>query len=333
MELNEYNPKTLKVLAYFVMITGPILFLFGLLLLIYYPILGLFCGCFSVFAIVQSNKWRKIANERINKPTITTYNHADDYPSDFVVFDFETSTFNPDLGEILQVGAIKYENCVPKYKFVSYCKPTRPIPKKASEVNHIYNDTVADAPEPEDVLERLVRFIGDYTLVAHNAPFDMKFLQTYLNYYGMPLVDNKVIDTLTISRNFLDLPNHKLETIKKHYKMNVVSHDSFADCKVCARLYIDYYNYINPEYDEITDDIYTCFIDGAGTNFSDKLRTSIEQACSDNGGRCYKTAAKSAKYAIIAADYYQNKDRVDHWHDKGYKVTTIEKLTNYLNLS
>ena len=87
-----------------------------------------------------------------------------------------------------------------------------------------------------------------------------------------------------------------------------------------------------PIFDEITDDVYKCYIDCSCDPIHDVLREGIEKKCLENGGRCYKTVAKSVKYIIIANDSLKTYERTMHWKDKGFKVTTIEDFTKYSNL-
>ena len=240
---------------------------------------------------------------------------------------------NAGTDEILQIGAIKYDSGVETQRFMMYSKPTKPIPKEVSKINGIYANTVTDAPGIKTVLEKFIEFIKDYTLIAHNASFDMGFLQTFLNSNDMQAINNDVIDTLYLSRIHLNLPNYKLQTIKQHYGIDVASHEALSDCTVCATLYLDYLNYINPQYDDITDEAYKCFIDDAGDPISDNMRAILDKKCKDNNGKCYRTPAKSAKFAVIVSDLYKNADRVEHWRKIGYKVTTLDELLKHWGLS
>lgn len=274
----------------------------------------------------------RIAPHQKKRESITKYVYSDEYPKDFVVIDLETTGLDAEYDEIIQIAAISFKNCVEINRFMLMVKPTIPIPKQASEINHIYDSMVADSPNIHDALTRFVDFIGDSTLIAHNASFDLKFLQTFLTDCEMNTLTNPVIDTLSLARSFLNLPNYKLQTIKEHYNIDVQSHEALSDCIVCSKLYIDYLHYANPIYDDITDEAYKCFIDDSSEPISDTMRGIIEKACSEHGGRCYKSAAKSVKYVVIANEYQQNGNRVDYWHEKGYKVTTLERLMEYCNL-
>lgn len=88
--------------------------------------------------------------------------------------------------------------------------------------------------------------------------------------------------------------------------------------------------------DPITDDIYWCYIQGSPDadlqkKFA-KLTSTIAKKCDEHGGRLYKTAAKSAKYAIMADYRYYTDDNFDYRREAGYKVVTLEQAVNYMGL-
>lgn len=88
--------------------------------------------------------------------------------------------------------------------------------------------------------------------------------------------------------------------------------------------------------DPITDDIYWCYIQGSPDadlqkKFA-KLTSAIAKKCDEHGGRLYKTAAKSAKYAIMADYRYYTDDNFDYRRASGYKVVTLEQAVNYMGL-
>ena len=371
-KIYNYSPKVINFFAVILLILAHFLLFLNLVMLTVSVIMGLIGIAISVLFFAVSFKWFKIAREKkagtfdIEKylknieiisedkgaavtlkyddsrpikrsskmrSVITQYTHADEYPNSFVVFDLETTGLNAGADEILQIGAIKYDNGVETQRFMMYSKPLKPIPRAATKINGINAKTVANAPDIKTVLERFIEFVGEYTLIAHNASFDMEFLQTFLHACGMPIVDNAVIDTLYLSRIYLHLPNYKLPTIKEYYEINVDSHEALSDCIVCSIFYLDYWHYINPQYDDITDEAYKCFIDDAGEPISDAMRAILDKKCKDNNGKCYRTAAKSANFAVIASKFHQNSNRVEQWRERGYKVTTLDALLKHWELS
>lgn len=88
--------------------------------------------------------------------------------------------------------------------------------------------------------------------------------------------------------------------------------------------------------DPITDDIYWCYIQGSPDanlqNKFTKLTAAIAKKCEEHGGRLYKTAAKSAKYAIMADYRYYTDDDFSFRRENGYKVVTLEQAVEYMDL-
>lgn len=358
----EYPPTTIKSFSIITLILSILLCLLSLLLCLVIPFAGLLGIIFSIFLFCVAKKQRNIAEQletgtfsppsevtvkqpnpgikNVKKEVINFYNTPEECINTFVVFDLETTGLDASYDEIIQIGAIKYIDGVEAARFSTYVKPNVPISKSASKVNHIYASTVASAPDISVVLPQFVEFVGDYDLVAHNSAFDMKFLQTALNCTGMNILRNNVHDTLDYAKDILSLPDYKLSTIKKYYNIHISSHDALNDCLICSRIYLDFFNYyidcVIPKYDELTNDAYRCFLDTTGTidndNISDTFRGIIEKKCIENGGKCYKSAAKNAKYAIIAGSLNKNNNRVRYWHEKGYKVNEINEFVKFLNL-
>jgi len=157
----------------------------------------------------------------------------------FIVLDFETTGLSNKTDEIIQVAAVRYENFEEKEKFVTFVKPSKRIPYDATEINGISNDDVKDAPSIKVILPKLLEFLKDDVIVAHNASFDMKFLLSAMYKEKIEYRKFKAIDTLALSRKHIDFTkNHKLPTLKSFLKLNhLKSHDALHDCYVTAELY------------------------------------------------------------------------------------------------
>lgn len=167
-----------------------------------------------------------------------SYNRVESAPDDYVVFDTETSGLDPTKDALLEIGAIKYINNVEADRFQTYLKTSKEIPPNVSKINGITAETLKDAPPPRVALKNFLAFIGDLPLVAYNADFDMRFLQINYQKRLNTRVENEVIDALPLAREYLyELPNKKLETIKRHFGINVGSHNAIDDCIVTNHLY------------------------------------------------------------------------------------------------
>ncbi|KXZ40049.1 DNA polymerase-3 subunit epsilon [Alkalithermobacter thermoalcaliphilus JW-YL-7 = DSM 7308] len=285
-----------------------------------------------------------IISKEINSPV-----YSDKVYKNFVVLDFETTGLDPNTDKIIEIAALKYIDRSLVDEFVTLVNPEITIPKKITKINGITDDMVNDKPTIKEVLPSLLQFIGDLPIVAHNAPFDARFLKyAVLNNFGEDSIENNFIDTVKIAREiYPNLTNHKLTTIKEHLNINLSSHRAYNDTLVTAQIYLDYskkkineYNSQIPIFDQIDEDIYMCFIThksgmnekfGTSEDFC-KLEEKISEICKKNNGRHYKAASKNVKFAIIFNYLNRTKSCVDTLRNKGYKVTTFEEAIKFFEL-
>ncbi|MDO6353569.1 3'-5' exonuclease [Caloramator sp. CAR-1] len=269
--------------------------------------------------------------------------------NEFIVLDFETTGLYPETDKIIEVSALKYKDGIKVDEFHTLINPKIKIPSEITMINGITNAMVKNKPTLQVVLPNLLEFIGDLPIVAHNAPFDAKFLKYAVLYtYGEDTVNNEFIDTLNIAREIYPrLVNYKLETIKKYLQLNLESHRAYDDTLVTAQIYLDYckkkreeYMSQIPTYDPIDEDIYKCFIAhksgmnekiGTWEDFY-KIEEKIAEICNEHGGRYYKSSSKNAKFAIIFNYTNRTKSCVDTLRNKGYKVTTFEEALKFFGL-
>lgn len=136
--------------------------------------------------------------------------------SDFVVLDFETTGIYERFDEIIEVAALRYKDNSYVESFHTLIKPTTPISKYITSINGISNDMVENSPTISEIIHKLISFIGDSIIVAHNAQFDLKFLKANALIYNID-VRNHYICTLSVSRKmYPELANHKLVTVANH---------------------------------------------------------------------------------------------------------------------
>lgn len=247
----DYKPEALKklstvilVLSVLIIITSFCIMPIGILFLVFGLILFYFGNTYrKVVKAYRSNQTIPIPVSRTDsaadqltfRTVIHEYNNCSSYPSSFTVFDLETTGLDASTEKIIEIGAIKYREGIESDRFQTFVNPQKPIPQSASNVNHIYDNMVKGAPLINEVLPQFMAFIGSDVLVAHNASFDIKFIQTELS----RRIDNEVIDTLALSRRCIKaLPNYKLETLKAYLHMDEPSHRAIDDCNVTAKLYL-----------------------------------------------------------------------------------------------
>ncbi|RPE67777.1 DNA polymerase-3 subunit epsilon [Tibeticola sediminis] len=160
----------------------------------------------------------------------------------YCVFDTETTGLNPSAGDaIIQIGAVRVVNgrVLRQESFEQLVDPGRPIPAASIPIHGITPEMVAGKPRIENVLPAFHRFATDAVLVAHNAAFDMKFLQLLEPRTGLRF-DHPVLDTLLLST--LVHPNeesHRLEALAERFHIPVVGrHTALGDALVTAEVWV-----------------------------------------------------------------------------------------------
>lgn len=130
----------------------------------------------------------------------------------FISIDVETTGLKTGGGDIIEVAAIKWIDFHPVSMFTTLCKPRNPIPASATAVNHISNEMVENSPDFKKIVPDLENFISNLPIVAHNAPFDLKFLYVC----GLSSVETcNAYDTLELSRTIVrDYDGAKLDSYK-----------------------------------------------------------------------------------------------------------------------
>lgn len=157
----------------------------------------------------------------------------------FVAVDVETTGLSPLTSELIEISAIKYKDGTKLETYTSLIKPIQPIPDKITQLTGITNTMVKEERPVLEVMREVIDFIRSYPIVAHNAPFDVSFLQMYSNH---SFTKNKVIDTVKLGRMmYPQLMNHKLGTIAKHIGIKENGfHRAEFDCECCAKIYLAY---------------------------------------------------------------------------------------------
>ncbi len=164
-----------------------------------------------------------------DKKEIVSGNIEEKGLGDFVVFDIETTGLSPKNDKITEIGAIKIKSGEIAESFSQLINPGRPIPELITNLTGISDEMVFDKPSIKEVLPKFKEFIGDATLVAHNASFDMGFIRENNKDSAYP-IGNPVLDTLELARAvFPNLKSHKLNLIAKHLKVDLLNHHRAVD--------------------------------------------------------------------------------------------------------
>lgn len=163
--------------------------------------------------------------------------------TEFVVFDLETTGAKaPPFSRITEIGAYRVKNGKIVGQFQSLVNPEMPIPPFITALTNISDEMVKDAPKFRDVIRDFLDFIGDSVLVAHNAHFDMHFLnhEIGLIYEDYRLI-NPCLCTVHLSRKLLPhVDNHKLKTVAEYYSVQLVNHHRAGpDAHATAEIFIN----------------------------------------------------------------------------------------------
>jgi len=143
----------------------------------------------------------------------------------YVVFDVETTGLSAIYHKIIELAAVKVKNGEIIDRFEAFANPHETLSSTTIELTGITDDMVRDAPEIDSVLEKFHEFAGNDVLVAHNAQFDMGFLNTGYERAGLSKAANATVDTLELGR-FLypHMKNHRLNTLCKAFNIELTQH-------------------------------------------------------------------------------------------------------------
>lgn len=155
-------------------------------------------------------------------------------PRDFIAFDLETTGFAPPC-KIIEIGAVKVVNNKIVEEYQTFVNPCCVISRNITCLTGIDQKMVCNAPEIREALPHFIRFIGNMPIAAHNASFDMQFINYEAKKLGCSIT-NQIIDTLALSRRYYPgLENHKLNTVARYIGViNQREHRGLYDAMVVA---------------------------------------------------------------------------------------------------
>ena len=155
----------------------------------------------------------------------------------FCVLDLETTGFSFRTEKITEIGIMKVKNGEVIDEFSCFVNPEKPIPPRVVEVTNITDEMVKDAETIDKVMPKLLEFVGDSVLVAHNADFDIGFLKHNCAELGYKL-DNTYIDTLRLAKQlFPTYKKYKLGIIAENLGIKVeVAHRALDDVDTTVKV-------------------------------------------------------------------------------------------------
>ncbi len=159
--------------------------------------------------------------------------------SSVVVFDLETTGFNAENCQIIEIGAVKVVDGSLVETFQTLVNPGVPIPEEITNLTHISNDMVVGAPTIEQVLPDFFKFAYGSVLSAYNISFDYSFIKHY-GFKLRLLFDNEQIDTFKLARDKIpSLSNYKLGTVVNALNITLNNaHRALADAYATAKVFV-----------------------------------------------------------------------------------------------
>jgi DNA polymerase-3 subunit epsilon len=162
-----------------------------------------------------------------------------------IVFDTETTGLDPLTGDrLVEIGCIELVNRFPTGNtFHRYLNPERDVPEPAFRVHGLSVDFLKDKPLFAHVVEELVAFLGDAPLVAHNAMFDLTFLNAELARAGKAAISReRLVDTLMLARRKHPGGSNRLDDLCLRYRIDNsrrTKHGALLDAELLAEVYIE----------------------------------------------------------------------------------------------
>ena len=162
-----------------------------------------------------------------------------------IVIDTETTGLEAHAGDrIVEIAALELINGVKsEHTFHYYINPERDIPDSAFRVHGISNEMVLDKPKFLDVVDEFISFIGNDPIIAHNAEFDLGFINAELRRVGRgALEQNTIVDTLALARKKFPAKSNSLDALCNRFgvdRSRRVKHGALIDAEILAEVYTE----------------------------------------------------------------------------------------------
>ncbi|MPZ58851.1 MAG: DNA polymerase III subunit epsilon [Rhizobiales bacterium] len=162
-----------------------------------------------------------------------------------IVIDTETTGLDPYLGHrLVEIGCVELVNRIPSGQvFHRYVNPERDIPAEAFAVHGIDGERVRNERIFAEIVDELAEFLGDAPLVAHNAMFDLGFLNAEMQRCGKPEVAReRMIDTLLLARRRYPGGANRLDDLCARYRIDNsrrTKHGALLDAELLAEVYVE----------------------------------------------------------------------------------------------
>jgi len=147
-----------------------------------------------------------------------------------IVLDIETTGLDYTKEKMVEFAAIKLENGKIKDTYETLINPQQHIRKSSIAIHGITEEMVKNSPKEEEVIEKILNFIGDYPIVAHNAIFDYTFLnESSLRFFNKELTNPRIDSQQMFKEVYPDLDSHGLEALTKKFNVELINHHRAMD--------------------------------------------------------------------------------------------------------
>ena len=161
-----------------------------------------------------------------------------------IVFDTETPGLDARSDRVVEIGAIELINHIPTGRsFHRYINPERPMPVEAFRIHGLDDAFLSDKPKFAEIADEFLEFVADARLIAHNATFDMAFINAELGRLGKPpLTDDRIVDTLMLARRKFPGSPASLDALMARFGVDAsrrTLHGALLDSELLAEVYIE----------------------------------------------------------------------------------------------
>ena len=162
-----------------------------------------------------------------------------------IILDTETTGLDPKMGHrLVEIGAIELINHTPTgVNYQTYINPERDVDPGAQEIHGLTNEFLKQHPAFADISTEFMNFLSDSTLIIHNAPFDLAFINMELDRLGVaPISSERVIDTLVLARKKFPGAQANLDALCRRFAIenrHRELHGALVDAALLADVYIE----------------------------------------------------------------------------------------------
>ena len=161
-----------------------------------------------------------------------------------IVLDTETTGLSPANGDrIVEIGCVELVNFIPTGRtFQKYLDPEMPMPFEAQQIHGLSDDFLRGKPKFAEIADEFLDFIKDAQVIAHNAKFDVGFLNAELALAGRSFITSKVLDTVQLARRKYPGASVSLDALCRKFGIDTTArekHGALLDSELLAKVYLE----------------------------------------------------------------------------------------------